>query len=255
MRLFRLTLFTVLRKKTWVISAFLVLVAPFILPRISSAEENPVLIQPALAQAAWALAWLSAVIWGFYSASQVGERLSQTGLGEYFQTLGTSAGRQLFEVWLALLSYVAPLGLAAALVCVLAASPSNAEEKAMWITTNFQYGVLFIAVIAPLLMMAISVASRFGAVSGFVITAGLSFYGLYGVGYVKQLISVDGNPFLRTLWAASPHYHFADPTERLRYKLGAIEPGEFPLVLAYFLGIALLYAAISRLVFRVRATV
>ncbi len=49
-------------------------------------------------------------------------------------------------------------------------------------------------------------------------------------------------------------YHFADPTERLRYKLGAIAWDKFPLLLAYFGGILLVYAALSRLLFRARAT-
>ncbi len=254
MRLYKLTLSTLFRRKTWVICAFLVLVVPFILPQISSGSENPALIKPALAQAAWIMAWLSAAFWGYFAASQTGEKLSRSGLGEYFQTSGTSATRQLFESWLAISTFVAPLGLAAGLVSILGASPADPEERTMWIATNLQYAFLFAAVVSPLIALALACASRFGAISGFVISSGLSFYGLYGVGYVKQLISVEEKPLLNWLWSISPHYHFADPTERLRYKLGAIEWSQFPLLVAYFAGIALLYLAISRLIFRVRAT-
>ncbi|GAA5484414.1 hypothetical protein [Haloferula sargassicola] len=254
MRLFKLTLTTIFRRKSWVICAFLVIVAPFILPQLSSGTENPTLIKPALAQAAWVMAWLCAAFWGYFAAAQTGEKLARTGLGEYFQTLGVSATRQLLETWLAIFTYVAPLGFAAAVVSILAASPGDPTERSMWMATNFQYAVLFAAVVAPLIALAIACASRFGAITGFLVSSGLSFYGLYGVGYVKQLVSVENNAILQWLWSASPHYHFADPTERLRYKLGAIEWSQFPLLLGYFAGIALLYLAISRLVFRVRAT-
>jgi len=71
---------------------------------------------------------------------------------------------------------------------------------------------------------------------------------------MKMLLSVESSPLMTWLWSVSPHYHFADPTERLRYKLGAIDGGQFPLLLAYFAGILLLYVAISRLLFRTKVT-
>lgn len=254
MRLFRLTLSTLLRRRAWVVCAVLVGIMPFVLPQLSSAPENTTLTKPALAQAAWVMAWLSATFWGFHAAARVGEKLSSTGLGEYFHTTGLSATRQLLECWLAVFVFVAPLGLAAALVCILGASPAMPEERTMWIATNGQYALLFALVVAPLLALAISIATRFGSLTGFLVPAGLTFYGFYGVGYMKQLIAVEGNPVLTWLWNISPHYHFADPTERLRYKMGAIDWNQFPLLIAYFAGIALLYIAGSRLIFRTRAT-
>lgn len=253
MPLFRLTLSTIFRRKAWAVCAFVVLVMPFLLPKLSSGTENPALLKPALAQAAWGMAWLSAVFWGFFAASRIGDRLSRSGLGEYFHSSGLSATRQLLETWAALMIYIAPLGLAAALVSIFAASPAAPDERAMWIATNFQYALLFALVVAPLVALAIALSTRFGNLTGFLVSGGLTFYGLYGVGYLKLLLSVEGNPLLTWIWSASPHYHFADPTERLRYKLGAIEWSQFPLLVAYFAGIALLYIAASRLLFRVKA--
>jgi hypothetical protein len=253
MRLFKLTLTTLFRQKTWLVGAFLVLVMPFILPMISVATENAGAAKPALAQAAWSMAWLTAIFWGFFAAARAGENLSRSGLGEYFQTTGMSATRQLAEVWAAILVYVAPLGIIAALVTIFAASPTKADESAMWMANNLQYAILFIVVIAPLIALAIAVASRFGGITGFLTTAGICVYGLYGVGYMKMLLSIEKNSLLSWLWSVSPHYHFADPTERLRYKLGAIEWAEFPTLVAYFAGIFLLYTALSRAIFRVKA--
>lgn len=253
MRLFKLTLTTLFRQKTWLVGAFLVLVMPFILPMISVATENAGATKPALAQAAWSMAWLTAIFWGFFAAARSGENLSRSGLGEYFQTTGISATRQLAEIWAAILVYVAPLGIAAALVTIFAASPAKPDERAMWLANNIQYAILFIVVIAPLIALAIAVASRFGGITGFLTTAGICVYGLYGVGYMKMLLNIEQNSLLSWVWSVSPHYHFADPTERLRYKMGAIEWSEFPTLVTYFIGIFLLYTAFSRVIFRVKA--
>lgn len=254
MRLFKLTLSTIFRRKSWAICALLVLVFPFILPSLSSGAENPAMFKPALAQAAWAMTWICTIFWGFFAAAKIGELNARSGIGEYFQASGVSAGRQLFELWAAVTTFIAPLGFGAALVCIIAASPAQADERIMWINTNLQYAVLFILVTSPLIALAIAVASRFGGLTGFLVSSGLCAYGLYGVGYMKMLLNIESSPLMTWLWSASPHYHFADPTERLRYKLGAIEWSQFPLLVAYFVGIMLLYMAISRLLFRTKAT-
>jgi hypothetical protein len=254
MRLFKLTLSTIFRRKSWAICALLVLVFPFFLPHLSSSTENPVLMKPALAQAAWAMTWLTTIFWGFFVAARLGELNSRSGVGEYFLTTGVSATRQLLEIWAAVLVFVAPLGLAAALVCIIGASPALPDERSMWIATNLQYALLFGLVVSPLIAIAIAIASRFGSITGFICSAGLGVYGLYGVGYMKLLISTESSPLLTWLWSSSPHYHFADPTERLRYKLGAIDWSDFPLLVAYFVGIFLIHTALSRLIFRAKAT-
>jgi hypothetical protein len=254
MRLYRLTTTTLFRRNSWVICVFAVGVLPFLLTQISSGTENPVLMKPAIAQATWAMALLSAIFWGFFTAAKQGELNARSGLGEYFLTSGVSATRQLLEMWLSVFSFLAPLPLISAAICILAASPAAADESRMWLATNFQYAALFLVVIAPLVGLAMAVASRFGSITGFLTSSALAIYGLYGVGYLKLLGNLEDNAVLKWIWAASPHYHFADPTERLRYKLGAIAWDKFPLLLAYFGGILLVYAAISRLVFRAQAT-
>ncbi|MEM1085055.1 MAG: hypothetical protein AAGI48_13165 [Verrucomicrobiota bacterium] len=254
MRLFKLTLSTIFRRKTWAICALLVLAFPFFLPHLSSATENPALVKPALAQAAWAMTWLCTIFWGFFVSARLGELNSRSGVGEYFLTTGVSATRQLLQIWAAVLVYVAPLGFGAAVVSIIGASPALPDERSMWIATNFQYAMLFVLVVAPLIAIAIAISSRFGSITGFICSAGIAVYGFYGVGYMKLLISTEGSPLLTWLWNSSPHYHFADPTERLRYKLGAIQWSDFPLLVTYFVGIFLIHTALSRLVFRAKAT-
>jgi len=150
MRLFRLTTSTLFRRKSWVVCAFVVAVLPFLLVQISGGTENPALLKPALAQATWAMTLLSSIFWGFFTASKQGESNARSGLGEYFLTTGVSATRQLFEMWLSVFTFLAPLPFISAAICIFAASPSLPDERSMWLQTNFQYAVLFLLVIPVL---------------------------------------------------------------------------------------------------------
>lgn len=252
MRLFRLTFATIFQRKAWAICAVAVSVLPFALPLISSASEKPILVQPARIQAAWGTLWVCALLWGLFTAAQEGETNAKTGVGEYFQTTGLSATRQLFEIWLAVFCFVAPFALIAAAICQFATAPSDPVEKAMWWTLNLQYVTLFLLVIGPLLALATATASRFGGITGFAITLGTSLYGLYGVGYLKNMLQLESNPILHGVWMFSPHYEFADLTQRLFFKTGSLPSGAFWGMILYFGGIMAVYTGLSRLCFRTR---
>lgn len=198
--------------------------------------------------------WICALVWGLFTASREGENNAKSGLGEYFQTTGLSATRQLFEIWLAVFSFIAPLVMIAACICQFAAAPSDPVERSMWLILNVQYTTLFLLVVAPLLALATAIASRFGAIAGFVFTLFLTVYGLYGVGYLDSMLKIEQNPFLRSVWLFSPHYNFADITQRLFFKSGPIATPAFWSMTLYFTGIFAVYAGISRLCFRTKLT-
>ncbi len=252
MRLFHLTLATIFQRKAWAICLFAVLVLPFALPVISSAEEKPLLVQPARIQAVWGALWVCTLVWGLFTAAKQGETNARTGIGEYFLTTGVSATRQLFQIWLAVFCFVAPLAVIAAAISQFAAAPGNAEERSMWWVLNFQYLVLFLLVTAPLLALAAALASRFGGITGFAATLALALYGLYGVGYLDNLLKVEENPILQSLWLYSPQYRFADLTQRLYFKTGALPTAAFGNMILYFGGILAVCAGLSRLSFRTR---
>ena len=197
MRLFRLTLATIFQRKAWAICAFAVIALPFVLPMISSATEKPLLVQPARVQAAWGTLWVCALIWGLFTAAREGESNAKSGIGEYFLTTGVSATRQLFEIWLAVFCFVAPLAVIAALICQFAAAPGDPVERSMWWVLNGQYATLFLLVIAPLLALATALASRFGGITGFSVTLLITLYGLYGVGYLDNMLKIEENPMLQ----------------------------------------------------------
>jgi len=252
MRLFRLTLATIFLRKEWMICALAVIVLPFVLPYISSASDKPILIQPARIQAAWSTLWIVTLLWGFFTAAKQGEVNAKSGTGEYFLTTGLTAGRQLFEIWLAVFTFIAPLAIATAAITQFAAAPRDPLESAMWWTLNFQYLTLFLLVVAPLLALATALASRFGGIAGYIIPLGVAIYGLYGVGYLDNLLKLEENPILQGLWLFSPHYHFADLTQRLYFKSGALPTAAFGKMIVYFLGLLAIYTGISRLCFRTK---
>ena len=252
MRLFRLTLATIFQRKAWAICVLAVIVLPFALPLLSSATEKPLLVQPARILAAWDTLWICAVIWGLFTAAREGEANAKSGLGEYFLTTGMSATRQLFEIWLAVFCFLAVLTLLTALICQFAAAPADPVERSMWWVLNAQYVVLFLLVISPLLALATALASRFGGITGFAVTLGMTLYGLYGVGYLDNLLKLEHNPYLHLLWLFSPQYRFADLTQRLYFKSGALPAAAFWTMTLYFVGILAVYTGLSRLCFRTK---
>jgi len=254
MRLFKLTFSTIFTRKAWVICLIAILLVPFVLPEISSASEKPILIQPARIQAAWATLMICSLFWGLYSAARLGESNAQSGTGEYFRTAGVSPTRQLLEIWLALFCFIVPMALIATGICLFAAMPSNPAEQEMWWVLNLQFLVLFLLVIGPLLALACSLASRFGGISGFGVTFFLWIYGLYGVGYLDNMLKLEANAALQAIWLYSPQYRFADLTQRLYFKTGALSADVFANMVLYFSAILAIHTGISRLTFRTSAT-
>ncbi len=250
MRLFKLTFTTIFRRKAWAICLFLILILPLVLPEISSASERPVLVQPARIQIAWAALMVVTLVWGFYAAARLGESNSASGTGEYFRTTGLGPGRQLFQLWLAIFCYILPMALIATGICLFAAMPANTDERGMWWVLNLQYLTLYLLVVAPLLALACSISSRFGGISGFGLTGFLTLYGLYGVGYLDNLLKLETNSIMRVVWLYSPHYRFADLTQRLYFKAGALTPEVFGQMALYFSSILLILVGVSRLCFK-----
>ena len=252
MHLYKLTLSTIVTRKTFMIFAVLFLLLPILLPTVTPWEEKPQLLEPARAQTAWGLLWLLALGWLFYQAASFGDRWASHGVLEYLKTLGTSRLKQMGQLWLSVLTLF--MGFVAAVVgiCLLFAMPAHPEEAQMWVTTNLQYAWLFLLVVAPLTALAIALGTRMNATAAYVITAGVAVYGLFGISYLDFFLSQTGNPFFGLLFVISPHYHLADLTGRLVFKLGGLESSSFLSISAYLLGLGLVTTAAACALFRVK---
>ncbi|MEI7954425.1 MAG: hypothetical protein WCJ66_04580 [Verrucomicrobiota bacterium] len=253
MRLFQLTVATIFQRKAWAICMLAVILLPFTLPLVSSALEKPSLVQPARILAAWNTLWCCTLLWGLFTAARQGEDNAKSGIGEYFLTTGMSATRQLFEIWFAVFCYIAPLTLATAAICQWAACPGDPTERSLWWVLNLQYASLFLLVVAQLLALSIALASRFGSIVGFSISLALAVYGLWGVGILENMLKIEENPILRSIWLYSPQYRFADLTQRLYFKRGALPLPAFWTISLYFSAILAVYVGLARLIFRTQS--
>lgn len=251
MNLFKITLKTLLVRKAWVVALFCIGALPFLLPILVPSEFALGLVEPARAQAAWVLLWLVTTFWLFGQAARQGDQNVKSGLGTYFHSMGQGSVRQLCEVWLAHAAILVPLVLVAVLVCCLGAAPEG--NVSSWVMTNLQYGVLFLLVVLPLMMLATALGSRFGTLIGYLFTVGITFYGLYGVGYLEVATKVEENGFIRLLYAVSPQYHLADLTEQLVFQMGHLKSSLFLNIFAYLGGLSLITSAGSFLAYRTTA--
>lgn len=253
MNLFRITLRTLFARKTWVLAVICVAVLPFLLPLLVPSEFALGLVEPARAQAAWVLLWAVTLLWLIGQASLQGQSNAKSGLGLYFTSMGLSKSRQLLEIWMAHVVYLVPLVVLAILVCWLGATPSDSSLGKDWLTTNFQYGALFLLVTLPLLMFAVALGSRFGALVAYLVTIGLAGYGLVGVGYLEFATRMEGNVIVQFVYSLSPHYHLADLTERLVFRMGSLEAKTFATIATYLFGIMLIMSGGSLAAFRTTA--
>ncbi len=120
----------------------------------------------------------------------------------------------------------------------------------MWVATNFQYAWLFLLVIAPLSMLAIALGTRLNATAAYVLTGVIAIYGLFGVGYLDFFLSQSGQPILNFLYVISPHYHLADLTNRLVFKLGALDGASFMKSTVYLAGVGMLLVGLACSLYR-----
>ena len=242
-----------IQRKVWIIALFCALVLPIVLPYLTPYESNPSLIEPARAQAAWGCLWVVTIAWLFFQAARFGDETARSGLGAYFLSSGVSGLSQMMQIWLACLSFLLPLVLVALAVCFIGAMPSDSAQAQMWVATNLQYAALFLLVVTPLMMVAVSVGSRFGSTVGYLIPLCMSIYGMYGVGYLAMMTDAQSNLLLDWLYVVSPHYHLADLTPRLVFKHGSMLGSEFLQLVIYFAGIKIVLAMLSTLTFQPKA--
>ncbi|MGJ8661799.1 MAG: hypothetical protein ACSHXL_07160 [Bacteroidota bacterium] len=252
MRLYRLTLATILQRKVWVLAILCLLLMPAVLPYLTPHDANPTLIQPARAQAAWICLWVVMVSWVFFQAAAFGSDTSQSSLGTYFLSGGVGRMSQLFQIWLACMTFAVPLIIITSLVSILGAMPTIGAEKGMWVGMNLQYASLLILVVSPLVLLAISVGSRFGGTIGYLLPFCMILYGMYGVGYLTMMTEVRDNVLIDTLYVISPHYHLADLTPRLIFKHGSMLTDDFLQLIVYFLAVKVVLTVVSVSCFKIK---
>ena len=245
MELYKLTLASLLTRKTFAIFAFILIVFPFVLPIMTPWETKPSLLEPARAQTAWVLLWIAAFGWLIFQGATVGDRWSSNGILEYFKTIGVTKHKQIAQIWLSCFTIFSGFAIITFVISTFTALPGNPIEAEHWVITNIQYLFLFLLVVAPLLVLAIALGTRINGAAAYAVTISLALYGMFGIGHLEVFIADNNNPVLNLLYVVSPHYHLSDLTSRLVFKLGAVPAGELAQIASYLGGLALLTLGIS----------
>lgn len=202
----------------------------WIAPLLTPWEEHPHILQPARAQAAWVYAWAMLFTWLPFQASALGHRVRCEGMLEHLYTGGTGRISQCLQLSAAILVWMFALLLIVVIFCLTWTLPKRPEEAQMWTTLVFQYASTYCICAAPLLVLAVALGTLTAEIIAFMVPTCLLFMGLFGSAWLAPILGGSDSITLQFLWLALPHYHLADLTPRLVFKMG-------PLPLADYLGV------------------
>jgi hypothetical protein len=97
----------------------------------------------------------------------------------------------------------------------------------MWVKLVLQYSFLFLLCGTPLTMLSVALGTRTAEVVAFLATTGLLFLGLFGSIWLAPVLGGSESGILKSVWLALPHYHLADLTPRLVFKMGPLPIADF----------------------------
>lgn len=215
-----------MRGSCWLVVAG-ALVFVWVAPMLTPWQENPQILQPARAQAAWLYAWLALFAWLPFQAAALGQRLQSTGVLEFQRARGFRPWSLWLQIGGSIAVWMLVVALIAAIVCVSVCLPKNPDEARLWLGLVLQYAALYAMVGGPLLLLGVAIGTRAGEVIAFLVPAFLLFVGLFGASWVEPMLAGSSSLIHRTIWLILPHYHLADLTPRLVFKMGPLAPGDF----------------------------
>ncbi|WP_018970728.1 hypothetical protein [Rubritalea marina] len=247
--IFKLSWVSLVYEKLVFLVVLLAVCLPFVMAELTHYQVDNAILEPARAQVAWQFAWLASFLWLTYEAAKLGSGHVMRGMGVYFKSKGVHQGEQLCALWLAPFIICVVLAMCAFAVSLLGAIPSDVQEARHWKLLGVQHLAFIIVVVSPLLMLAVSLGSRFGLTVGYVFTAALSFVGFYGVSIIETIVRFNDSFSLDLLYVILPHYYLGDLTHRFIHKQGALSLEEFFVVFEYLSGWAIVVSMVATVLF------
>jgi hypothetical protein len=251
--MFRFTLQTLHYSRSVWLPLVAMLVVPWVVPFISPTDEEFQLYQPALAQGAWQSLWIIGVLFGVMNSANIGKMMEEKKINEHFTTIGFSKAKRFFGQLAPIWIFSIILGLIPFFICVFFASPTGKEDKWMWFLLQAQAYALWVVAIPLWCAPALALATRISSPAATLITLLLHVYGTEAISYADMIRrNLSANQYFRDLaeiaWAISPHIHFADLTNRMVFKMGALDPNAFWTLTLYLAGYSLLIATLCLLI-------
>lgn len=196
-------------------------------PLLTPWDEKPQILQPARAQAAWIYVWMVLFTWIPFQAAALGRRLRAEGLLEFLRARGEGAFSVYLQMGAAVAVWLVALVLLACGVNVMWCSPKDPMEAQLWLGLVAQYGALFLVVGIPLCLLGVALGTKAGEVVAFLAPVSLLFCGLIAASWLVPLLAGSDLTLFRSAWVLLPHYHLADLTPRLIFKMGPLGWAQF----------------------------
>jgi len=146
---------------------------------------------------------------------------------EHLRAGGQSAMGLCLQITGAVTVWMLAIGLLASVVAVGFCLPSHSPEAALWIQVVLQYLTLYCLTGAPLLLLGVALGTRSSEVLAFLVPVGLLFCGIFGGRWLAPILADSESPLFKLLWLVLPHYHLADLTPRLVFKMGPLPAAAF----------------------------
>ncbi|HSI65590.1 MAG TPA: ABC transporter permease [Candidatus Saccharimonadia bacterium] len=196
-------------------------------PLVTPWEEKPIILQPARAQAAWAFAWLALFTWLPFQAAALGNRFRKQGLLEHFEAGGQKRINLCLQLNASVFVWLVAMTVLAMLVCLAFCLPSSAADASGWFWLVLQYGALYLLAAAPLIVLGVALGTRTHEIIAFLVPVSLLFLGLFGGLWLAPYLSEGDSVLGKLFWVLLPHYHLADLTPRLVFKMGPLPTADF----------------------------
>ncbi len=196
----------------------------WILPLLTPWEEQPVVLQPARAQAVWFYLWAGLFTILPFQAATLGKRLRSEGVLEHLHAGGCKPWQSCLQMMSAVTFWLLLAVGVGALFCITVCAPGNPVEVGLWRVLVMQYACLFLTAAVPLVMLAGALGTRVSETVACLLPGALLVLGLFGLNWLQPLLHSE---LLKLIWVALPHYDLADLTHRLVFKLGPLPVGTF----------------------------
>jgi hypothetical protein len=173
-------------------------------PLLTPWQENPQILQPARAQAAWIYAWGILATWLPFQAAALGRRLRTDGLLDFQRARGASAFALWVQVSASILIWMVIVTLFACFICLTVCLPNHPDEARLWIALVLQYAALYGLVAAPLVLLGVALGTCAGEVIAFLVPAFLLFTGLVAASWLEPVLTGSSSLVHRLGWLALP---------------------------------------------------
>lgn len=225
--LFRLSTTGILvRGSCWLLLLLGILFA-WLSPLVTPWEENPGILQPARAQAAWTFAWLALFTWLPFQAAALGHRIRKQGMLEHLQAAGGSRFNLCLQLNASIFLWVIAVAVLAVIVCLGFCMPKSPADAGEWKALVWQYAALYILTAVPLIVLGVTLGTRTHEIIAFMVPLVLLFLGLFGGIWLAPFLAQSDTFLGKLLWVVMPHYHLADLTPRLVFKKGPLPAADF----------------------------